>query len=209
VVKNGYGDQPQFVSVSDDQIGLRYTLLLRDNAGHYAEVSPKTVFHDGDHLRLSVMANRPGYLYVIQQGSSGNWSPIFPAPGSVAAPGDNVNQIDQGRIYQIPNRNGAFQFDRNPGQEKLFLVLSRQGISDLDSTVSSLGDSTHQTPADSAPQPTNPEPQALEATNQIPAELVEKMTSRDLTLVQEQEVDDPFFTSSCPLNLLSSQGLEP
>jgi hypothetical protein len=190
VVKNGYGGRPHFVPVSDDQMGLRYSLLLRDGAGHYAEVSPKTVFHNGDHLRLSVMANQPGYLYVIEQGSSGNWSPLFPAPGSAAASGGNVNQIEQGRIYQIPNGKGAFQFDRNPGQEKLFLVLSRQRISDLDGTISSLGGSTHQTPADAPTQPTSPEPQVLEATNQIPAELVEKMTGRDLTLVQEQEVDD-------------------
>ena len=191
VVKNGYGGQPHFVPVSDDQMGIRYSLLLRDSAGHYAEVSPKTVFHDGDHLRLSVMANQPGYLYVIEQGSSGNWSPIFPAPGSAAASGGNANQIEQGRIYQVPNGKGSFQFDRNPGQEKLFLVLSRQRISDLDGTISSLGGSTHQAPTDALPRPTNPEPQVLEATNQIPAELVEKMTSRHLTLVQEQQVDDP------------------
>jgi Domain of unknown function (DUF4384) len=192
VAKNGYGDQPHFVPVSDDQIGLRYSLLLRDSAGNYVEVSPNTIFHNGDHLRLSVMANQPGFLYVIQQGSSGSWSSIFPAGGGAGASADNVNQIEQGRVYQIPNGKGAFQFDRNPGQEKLFLVLSRERISDLDNTITSLKDSAHPTPGAAHPQPEHSAelPQVLEASNHIPDDLVQRLTSRDLTLVQEQEVDD-------------------
>jgi hypothetical protein len=193
VVKNGYGNQPHFIPVSAAQIGLRYSLLLRNSDGHYAEVSPGTVFHDGDHLRLSVMANQPGFLYVIQQGSSGTWSTIFPGRASVSPSSGAINQIEQGRSYQVPDGKGAFQFDRNPGQEKLFVVLSRQRISDLDSTILSLKDSTHQAPEDAQPHPSHPDSQGevLEAANQVPPEFVQKMASRDLTLVQEQEVDYP------------------
>jgi Domain of unknown function (DUF4384) len=192
VEKNGYGTQPQFVAVSDDQIGIRYSLLLRDSAGNYTEVSPKTTFHNGDHLRLSVMANQPGFLYVIQQGSTGSWKPIFPAAKAAGVSDANVNQIEQGHVYQIPNGKGTFQFDANPGEEKLFLVLSRQRISDLDSTILSLRDPAHPAPADAQPQPQNSaaQSQVLEATNRIPDELVQKLASRDLSLVQE-EVDDP------------------
>jgi hypothetical protein len=192
VEKNGYGAQPQFVAVSDDQIGIRYSLLLRDSAGNYTEVSPKTIFHNGDHLRLSVMANQPGFLYVIQQGSTGSWKPIFPAAKAAGVSDANVNQIEQGHVYQIPNGKGTFQFDANPGEEKLFLVLSRQRISDLDSTILSLQDPTHPAPAGAQPQPQNSaaQSQVLEATNRIPDELVQKLASRDLSLVQE-EVDDP------------------
>jgi len=182
VATNGYGQQPHLVRVSNDQIGLRYSLLLRDAEGKYQEASPNAIFHSGDHLRLSVMANQPGYLYVIQQGSSGNWSPIFPPPGSA----QDVNRIEQGRVYQIPNGNGAFRFDQNPGQEKLFIVLSRQPIHDLDSTIQGLkpsGQKQDTPPATSSSA-------TLEAANRIPDELVQRFASRDLTLVQEQQVDE-------------------
>jgi hypothetical protein len=191
VAKNGYGEQPQLVRVSNEQIGIRYALLLRDSTGHYSEVSPSTIFHNGDHLRLSVMANQPGYLYVIQQGSSGSWSSIFPRRENDHASAENVNEIEQGRVYQVPNGKSAFQFDRNPGQEKLFLVLSRERISDLDSTIKSLKDPAHPTQARPQQENSADPSQTLEAANQIPDAFVQSLASRDLSLVQEQEVDEP------------------
>ena len=185
VATNGYGEQPHMVRVSDQQIGLRYSLLLRDADGRYEEASPTAVFHSGDHIRLSVMANQPGYLYVIEQGSTGNWSPIFPAAGS----SQEVNRVEQGRVYQIPNGNGAFQFDQNPGQEKLFVVLSRNPIPDLDSTIQGLKQPAAAKPAEQAPAQPSPST-VYEASNRIPDELVQRFASRDLSLVQEQQVDD-------------------
>ena len=187
VAKNGYGEQPQLVRVSDEQIGIRYALLLRDSDGHYNEVSPTAVFHNGDHLRLSVMANQPGYLYVIQQGSSGSWSSIY--PGKHASDnGEPTNRLEAGNVYQIPDGKGAFRFDQNPGQEKLFLVLSRQRIADLEGAINSLKQGSQPSAA-----PTQPpdQGQTLEASNTIPDAFVQRLASRDLTLVEEETVDQP------------------
>jgi hypothetical protein len=190
VAKNGYGEQPQLVRVSQVQIGLRYALLLRGSDGHYSEVSPTATFHNGDHLRLSIMANQPGYLYVIQKGSSGTWSPIFPGPSKGAATGEEVNKIEPGKVYEIPHGKSSFRFDQNPGEEKLFMVLSRERISDLDNTIKSLKDPSH--PATAAPKPEEPAPsEALEASNVIPDAFVQRLASRDLTLVDEEDVDQP------------------
>jgi hypothetical protein len=191
VAKNGYGQQPQLVKVSDEQIGIRYALLLRDSSGHYGEVAPGTVFHNGDHLRLSIMANQPGFLYVIQQGSSGGWSSIFPGPLKDQASGESINKIEQGHAYEIPNGKNYFRFDQNPGQEKLFLVLSRERISDLDGAIKSLKDPTHPSSVPAKPEDTAAPSEALEASNQIPDAFVQRLASRDLTLVQEEDVDEP------------------
>jgi hypothetical protein len=180
VASNGYGEQPHLVRVSEEQIGLRYSLLLRSSDGTYAEASPKAIFHSGDHLRLSIMANQPGYLYVIQQGSTGSWSPVFPASGSP----QEANKIEQGHLYQVPDGKSAFRFDQNPGQEKLFIVLSRQPIQDFDRTIQGL---KHPSGNEQAPAPNSPT--YLEASNHIPDELVQRFATRDLTLVQEQDVD--------------------
>ncbi|HEY0786558.1 MAG TPA: DUF4384 domain-containing protein, partial [Acidobacteriaceae bacterium] len=101
---NGYGAAPHLLRASESRLGLRYSVLLRGPDGQYAEVRPGTTFHSGDHIRLSLMSNEPGYLYVIQQGSSGNWSPIFPPPGM------DTSRIDQGKLQEVPDGTRAFSF---------------------------------------------------------------------------------------------------
>lgn len=189
IAKNGYGEQPQLVRVSQEQIGMRYALLLRDSEGHYNEVSPKAIFHSGDRLRLSVMANQPGYLYVIQQGSSGAWTSIYPKPSN-----DNsspANKIEAGQVYQIPGGKGMFRFDQTPGEEKLFLILSHERIADLEGAIDSLkknGEPTS-TPAPAATPAASGE--LIEASNHIPDAFVQQLASRDLTLEDEETVDQP------------------
>lgn len=115
-------------------LGLRYSLLKRTPQG-LAEVSTDTEFHAGDSIRLSVMGNRRGYLYVIARGSSGVWSPLFPHPES-AQPG---NEIVPGRLYQIPGGEGEyFTFDEQPGEERLFLVFSARPVEDLEDLIGTL-----------------------------------------------------------------------
>ena len=190
VAKNGYGEQPQLVRVSDEQIGIRYALLLRDSDGHYNEVSPTTTFHNGDHLRLSVMANQPGYLYVIEQGSSGSWNSIYPGKHAV----DNAepaNRLEPGNVYQIPDGKGSFRFDQTPGQEKLFLVLSRQRIADLEGAINSLKEGGQPSAAPAHPEPPPAQGETLEASNTVPDAFVQRLASRDLTLEEEETVDQP------------------
>src|ERR1700730_13326461 len=45
-------------------LGLRYSILKKTNSG-LAEMKSGTVFHSGDKIRISVMSNQKGYLYVI------------------------------------------------------------------------------------------------------------------------------------------------
>lgn len=117
----------EFRKVSDAPLGMRYTLLKRMANGGYEEVLPDTSFIKGDHVRVSVMANQPGYLYIIQQGSSGAWTPLYPQAGM-------PNKLDPGRAYQIPEV-GEFTFDGPAGADKLYIVLTRQPIADIDETI--------------------------------------------------------------------------
>ncbi len=193
VAQNGYGEPPHMVrtSLKTQQLGLRYSLLLRGADGNYTETSTDTIFHHKDHVRLSIMSNEPGYLYVIQQGSSGNWSPIFPAPNA----GPDANRVEPGSPHQIPGAADAFEIDNHPGTEKLFVVLSREPISDLDAALQRLKHPSTAPSAESAPrQPERGE--VLEASNHIPDDLVQRLASRDLVLVSEQKVEDAPKASS-------------
>jgi hypothetical protein len=112
-------------------LGLRYTLLQKMNNGRTEEVLPDSTFRAGDSIRISVMANEPGYLYVVQRGSSGAWNVLFPQPGT-----PEINRVEAGRSYEIPGGDGEyFTFDEHGGQEKIYVLLSREAVKDLDNLI--------------------------------------------------------------------------
>lgn len=119
-------------TVANVPLGLRYSVLKRDAAGKFNEVDADSTFRSGDRIRLHVDTNTTGYLYVVMQGSSGNWRLLFP---SADVDGGN-NRIVKGTSQQIPaGDTGQFVFDDQSGTEKLFLVLSRKPEADLDKLI--------------------------------------------------------------------------
>jgi hypothetical protein len=117
-------------------LGLRYAVLKRDANGQFQEIDPDTSFRSGDRIRLKVDANTSGYLYVVMQGSSGTWKLLFPS--AEVAGGSNL--VRKGESRQIPPGNtGQFVFDEQAGNEKLFIVLTRQPEADLDKLIYSMG----------------------------------------------------------------------
>ena len=114
-------------------LGLRYT-MLKKTGDEAVEVDAETVFHAGDRIRIAVEANDDGYLYVVNQGSSGTWKLLFPSPE--IKNGDN--HVQKRVRYEIPS-GYTFTFDEQAGAEKLFIVLSRQPEPDLESLIYSLG----------------------------------------------------------------------
>jgi hypothetical protein len=125
----------QVANVANVPLGLRYSVLKRDASEKFVETDADTTFRSGDRIRLSVDSNSSGYLYVVAQGSSGNWRLLFP---SAEAQGGS-NHIDKGLSQQIPAGNrGQFVFDDEAGTEKLFLVLTRQPEPDLDKLIYSI-----------------------------------------------------------------------
>jgi hypothetical protein len=116
-------------------LGLRYAVLKRDASGKYQDIDPDTPFRAGDRIRLQIDSNTTGYLYVVMQGSSGNWQLLFPSP-EVAG---GSNQLRKGQSLQIPpGDRGQFVFDETAGTEKIFLVLTRQPEQDLDKLIYSM-----------------------------------------------------------------------
>ena len=113
---------------SGTPLGLKYT-VLRKSGDDMVEVPPDTIFHSGDRIQLSVQTNGPGYLYIIHQGSSGTWQPVFPS--SDVAEGDN--HVDGWSAHVLPSRSRLL-FDEQTGTERIFIVFSRtpeQGLENI------------------------------------------------------------------------------
>jgi hypothetical protein len=114
-------------------LGLRYTVLKLGPGNSPTEVPSDTVFHAGDHIRFTVESNAPGYLYIVNQGSSGTWKPMFPS----AEVEDGNNHIEGWRPYTMPP-NSRLTFDSTVGTENLFIVFSHEQQADLESMIYSL-----------------------------------------------------------------------
>jgi hypothetical protein len=158
-------------------LGLRYSILKREGADS-VEAAADSVFRSGDRIRLRVEVSGSGYLYIIHRGSSGVWKPLFPA--AETAGGDN--RVERGRTYEIP-AGYVFTFDEQPGEEKLFIVFSRQPEANLDELIYSL--TSGQKPADAAPK-------VLLAQNMVNIQdgMIERMRnvySRDLIIEKVDE----------------------
>ena len=168
-------------------LGLRYSFLKRQGQGTI-EVDTSTEFKSGDRIRLTVESNDSAYLYLVLLGSSGKWSVLFP---SADIAGGN-NHIESGHRYTIPAQHW-FAFDEQVGEEKLFILLSRQPEEDLEGLIYSL-----QEPAATQPaaQPVAPAPQqeekllmaqAMPIDDSLIGQVRETVYARDLVF---EKVDD-------------------
>jgi Domain of unknown function (DUF4384) len=101
-------------------LGIRYNLLLVDDANQGAAVDSERVFRKGDRLAIEVEANRSGYLYVLARQSSGSWQALLPSPEMSG----ESNIIDPGRKIRVPAAY-YFEIQDPPGSEHLVLVFSR------------------------------------------------------------------------------------
>lgn len=106
--------------------GLRVRLIQAGPDDAPIDVDPAAAFHTGDRIRLAFESNIDGYLYVAQQGTSGNWTVLFP--------NDRINggrnAVKRFEEYEIPQADW-FMFSGSPGTEQLFVFLSREPLKTL------------------------------------------------------------------------------
>lgn len=99
--------------VKEKYVGVSYKLvLLRDN-GTFDIVKKTRTFRTGERIKLLVRTNRPGYLTIMNIGTSGNSTVLC------------SEQVEPGSMIEIP-RTGNFRFSGAPGTEKLLVMLSGQ-----------------------------------------------------------------------------------
>ncbi len=111
-------------------LGLKYRVWRV--AGEQALVSdPGGPFQGGEQIRLTIETNDAGYLYIVHRQKSGPWRRLFPTP---EIEGGN-HFIRAGVSYPVPPEEGL-TLEFADGAERLFLVLSREPVKELEILVS-------------------------------------------------------------------------
>ena len=97
---------------------LEITIEKRE-AGEWKAADPNHVFSEGDQVRFRFKSSGAGFLYVVNEGTSGSNTTLFPT----AQTGTN-NKIEGGRDYLLPSSSAAFRVTGPPGHDTVYWILS-------------------------------------------------------------------------------------
>jgi hypothetical protein len=124
------------------------SIRLEQRKGDAAHAVPQnTVFRNGEILRFRLTSQIEGYLYVIDRGTTGSTSVLFPASGHAGS-----NRIGAGRGYFVPaDGDGWFEVSGPTGFDVLYFLVSATPIS----LPSEGAPGTEATPSDAPPPPSN------------------------------------------------------
>ncbi len=94
-------------------------VLERSETGAWKTIDPGLVLKQGDLVRFRFRATFDGYLYVINSGTSGGQSLLFPGD----ATGRN-NRVEAGREYFVPATGASFRVAGPAGHDVVYWLVS-------------------------------------------------------------------------------------
>lgn len=103
--------------------GAKVRVELQRN-GRVQFVSPKTVFQAGDKVRFHFSMNFNGYVVILNEGSSGKRSLLFPYEGV-------SNRVGMTKDFTVPQGNDWFEFDNTAGEERVTFIMSKREIQEI------------------------------------------------------------------------------
>jgi Domain of unknown function (DUF4384) len=93
--------------------------LERREAGAWHTVDPGLVLEQNDRVRFRFHTNFDGYLYVMNQSTSGTYSMLFPSEET-----GRENQIRAGKDYAVPATETLFRIAGPPGHEIVYWMVT-------------------------------------------------------------------------------------
>lgn len=122
--------------------GVKIAIELKRN-GVTRKVPLNYPFREGDKVRFHFETNFNAYVKIINGGSSGALQLLYPYQGA-------PELVVKKRGYSVPQGDLWFEFDRNPGIERLILIFSSQPLeAETQSAPSGPGEEAPSPPAGS------------------------------------------------------------
>jgi Domain of unknown function (DUF4384) len=151
------------------QPGVKIAIELKRD-GVTRKVPLTYSFREGDKVRFHFETNFNAYVKIINGGSSGALQLLYPYQGA-------PELVVKRKVYSVPRGDLWFEFDRNPGVERLVLIFSSQPLeAETQSGPSGPGEGTPGPPGGSGLK------QGLAGLNRSALE-----NGKDFALVQDSE----------------------
>jgi hypothetical protein len=94
-------------------------VLERHESGAWKTIDPGLVLGQGDLVRFRFRATFDGYLYVINSGTSGSQSLLFPGDST-----GRDNRVQAGKDYFVPSTNASFKVAGPAGHDVVYWLVS-------------------------------------------------------------------------------------
>ena len=94
-------------------------VLERHESGAWKTIEPGLVLGQGDLVRFRFRATFDGYLYVINSGTSGTQSLLFPGTET-----GRDNRVLAGKDYFVPSTNTSFKVAGPAGHDVVYWIVS-------------------------------------------------------------------------------------
>ena len=108
------------------QGGHRMELVLeRLDGDSWRAIDPGLVLAQGDRVRFKFRTNFDGFLYVMNQSTSGTYEQLFPRQET-----GQDNAIAASREYQVPTTSAAFRIAGPAGFETVYWLVSPARLND-------------------------------------------------------------------------------
>jgi hypothetical protein len=143
------------------------TIRLEQKKGEKTiPMRPEHVFEPGDVVRFRLTSGFDGYLYVVDLGSSGTYTPLFPADGTT-----NENLIHKGTDSLVPSiGDGWFEIEGPAGFDVVYFLVSSSPL-DITAGKGAKGNAAPSNPA--APPPDYLKPRCNDAIFQARGECID------------------------------------
>jgi hypothetical protein len=100
--------------------------LERLDGSDWHTIDPGLVLDQGDRVRFRFRTNFDGYLYVMNQSTSGQYEQLFPRNET-----GQDNKITASQEYQIPATSTAFRIAGPAGHEVVYWLVSPAKLTDV------------------------------------------------------------------------------
>lgn len=94
-------------------------VLERRDAGAWHAVDPGLVLEQNDRVRFRFHTNFDGYLYVMNQSTSGTYAMLFPGEET-----GRENRVTAGKDYLVPATQTLFRIAGPPGHEIVYWMVT-------------------------------------------------------------------------------------
>jgi hypothetical protein len=93
--------------------------LDRSEGQAWKAIEPGLVLNQNDLVRFRFRANFAGYVYIVNYGTSGSQTLLFPSDGA-----GRENRIEAGREYVVPQAGSSFRVTGPAGQDVVYWIVS-------------------------------------------------------------------------------------
>ena len=121
---------PQLTFVPDNahpplDIDIQYRHRRNQN-DEFKKLNDGDTLYSGDQYQIIFTPTSTTYVYIFQKGSSGNLYQLFPMTQFNDVVVNNFNPAQADTPYFIPAQDKSFYLDERMGEEKIYIIATRQ-----------------------------------------------------------------------------------